>query len=280
VSVAVLRSIADRGYRRGCNLTRTSTRRIRGLTRVPLRIAGFGFVVIFASGIGHVVRHPVDDSGDSARIVTSLIDGKATLELVPDSFEDDLGYRPVLAEGTLINPKGACSTPGGVGPDSFRTACRVHDFGYDILRYAEGRGTRVGPWARFDLDRRLYADLLIACDTVTCEATATVYYTAVTLNSIRQGYVAPTEEPTVPWAITAVGVVGLATAPTKRLKWKQPTIDALRCRSSRSRSPVALRSSPFVCSLVSSAPATFCRSVAGARFPRLSPWRGGRRPSA
>ncbi len=127
----------------------------------------------------------------------------------------------------------------------------MHDFGYDILRYAERRGTRVGPWARFDLDRHLYGDLLKVCDSATCRATATVYYAAVTLNSIRQGYVAPTDEPTVPWAAAAVGVVGLATAPIERFRWNRlvATGDLL---------PVG----------------------ASGAIHRLFPWRGARRPSA
>lgn len=209
-----------------------STPRIRRLIRVPKRITLFGSIVILASGIGHVWRHPVGDSGESAQIVTDLVDGRATLELVPDSFADELGYRPVWAKGTLVHPRGACSTPGGVGPDSFETACRVHDFGYDILRYAERRGSRIGPWARFDLDRHLYGDLWKVCDTATCRATATLYYAAVTLNSIRQGYVAPTDEPAVPWAAAAAGVVGLATAPIERLKLNRPSIVAVGCRVS------------------------------------------------
>jgi hypothetical protein len=264
-------------------------------------LATFGFIVISASGIGHALLHPVeDDSGQSAQVVTSLIDGGATLDIVPEGFEDELGYRPVVAAGALVNPKGACSTPGGVGPDSFTDACRVHDFGYDILRYAEGTGTRVGPWARFDLDRRLYADLLSACDTVTCEATATVYYTAVTLNSIRQGYVAPTEEPTVPWAITAVGVVGLATAPTRRHKWKQPPIDAfwvprieISVRLSAGhvhplpRIVIAGELPPFGTWSHGSLPLVHgrgrlagpCRLGGGLAPFRLMPWRDARRPS-
>lgn len=193
----------------------------RRLTRVPKRITVFGSILILASGIGHILRHPAGDSGETAQVVTNLVDGRATPELVPKGFEDEMGYRPVWAEGTLVNPRGACSTPGGVGPDSFETACRVHDFGYDMLRYAESRGTRMGPWARFDLDRHLYGDLLRVCEKATCRATATLYYAAVTLNSMRQGYVAPTEEPTVPWAAAAVGVVCLATAPIDRFRLKQ-----------------------------------------------------------
>lgn len=202
------------------------TRFNQGQTHFLTRISFLGLLVISASGIGHALLNPArGDSSGPATVVTSLVEGEATLDLVPAGFEDQLGYLPVPEAGTLVNPKGGCSTPGGVGPDVFDSACRVHDFGYDILRYAEESGTQVGPWARFDLDRRLYADLLQTCDTLTCGTTATVYYTAVTLNSIRQGYVAPTTEPITPWAGTVVGIVGLATAtaPAEGHKWRRRT---------------------------------------------------------
>jgi hypothetical protein len=277
--VAGLSVLAFKECSGGYNLPScSSTPKFRGLTRVPKRITMLGFIVIFASGIGHLIRHPAGNSGESAQIVTSLVAGRATPQLVPESFEDELGYRPVWAEGTLVHPRGACSTPGGVGPDSFEAACRVHDFGYDLLRYAERRGTRIGPWARFDLDRHLYDDLLRVCDSGSCRATATLYYAAVTLNSIRQGYVAPTDEPTVPWAAAAVGVVGLAAAPIERLKWKRTTNDARSCRASGWRS-LRDQTAPSVRSLVTSTLLTCSWSVAQAPVLRLLPWRGpGARP--
>ena len=209
------------------------TRLVRRPTPLLIRIAILGLIAIAASGIGHVLVNPAGgDSSEPATVVTSLVGGEATLDLVPAGFQDQLGYLPVPEAGTLVNPNGGCSTPGGLGPATFATACRVHDFGYDVLRYAEGTGARVGPWARFDLDRRLYADLLQTCDTLTCGTTATVYYTAVTLNSIRQGYVAPRTEPIIPWAGTVVGVLGLATvtAPSEKGKWKRRRFFSV-CRS-------------------------------------------------
>jgi hypothetical protein len=199
------------------------TRLVYGPPSFLVRIAILGLIVISASGIGHALLKG-GRSNEPATVVSSVVGEGAMLDRVPAGFEDLLGYVPVPEEGTLINPKGGCSTPGGVGPDTFDTACRAHDFGYDVLRYAEETGTRVGPRARFDLDRRLYADLLQTCETLSCGTTATVYYTAVTLNSIRQGYAAPRTEPIIPWAGTVVGVVGLATvtAPSEKGKWKRP----------------------------------------------------------
>ena len=59
------------------------------------------------------------------------------------------------------------------------------------------------------------------------------FYTAVTLNSIRQGYVAPTTEPTIAWAGTVVGLVGLATATVsnERHNWRRKAIGAKRAAS-------------------------------------------------
>ncbi len=140
----------------------------------------------------------------------SLTEERATLASVPTSFDSNLSYRPVAVAGNLVNPNGGCSTPGRIGPESFDTACGTHDLGYDVLRFAEAEGDRLGAWARFNLDLLLYDDMLETCETVTCLATASAYYTAVTANSIRQGYKAPTEEPTVPWLGVWLIVVGLA----------------------------------------------------------------------
>jgi len=219
-------STARQGWGEFLNsLTIQRVQRLRP-AQILMRIAILGLTVIVASGIGHSLFHPVrDDSREAAQVVTSLVDGSATLASVPANFKEEIGYQPVAAAGALVNPSGGCSTPGGIGPESFDTACRVHDFGYDMLRYAEGTSPRLGAWARFDLDQHLYADLLQTCDTVTCRGTATVYYTAVTVNSIRQGYVAPTTEPAIPWVVVAVVVVGLAmvTAPAKGDKRDEQT---------------------------------------------------------
>lgn len=97
----------------------------------------------------------------------------------------------------------------------------------DVLRFAEADGDRLGAWARFDLDMRLYADMLEPCETVTCQATATAYYTAVTTNSIRQGYKAPTEEPTLPWLGVGLTVLGLALIPPVGYLWRRRQEEAV-----------------------------------------------------
>ena len=182
-----------------------------GPTRILLRIVVIGFVALVISGIGHALLQPArNEPNEAARLVGSLTEERATLASVPTSFDSNLGYQPVAVAGNLVNPNGGCSTPGRIGPESFDTACRTHDLGYDVLRFAEAEGDRLGAGARFNLDLLLYADMLETCETVKCQATATAYYTAVTANSIRQGYKAPTEEPTVPWLGVGLIVLGLA----------------------------------------------------------------------
>lgn len=184
-----------------------------GFRRIVFRVGVIGFLALVISGIGHSLLHPArNESNEAVRLVGLLTEEQATLSSVPTSFDSRLGYQPVAVAGNLVDPNGGCSTPGGIGPESFDTACRIHDLGYDVLRFAEDGGDRLGAWARFDLDLLLYADLLETCQDVMCRATATAYYTAVTANSIRQGYKAPTEEPTVPWLGVGLIVLGSALA--------------------------------------------------------------------
>ena len=193
-----------------------------GPTRILLRIVVIGFVALVISGIGHALSHPArNEPNEAAMLVDSLTEERATLASVPTSFDRNLGYQPVAVAGNLVNPSGGCSTPGRIGPESFDTACRTHDLGYDVLRFAEVDGDRLGAWARFDLDFRLYADMFEPCETVRCQATATAYYTAVTANSIRQGYKVPTEEPTVPWLGVGLIVLGLALIPPVGFPWRR-----------------------------------------------------------
>lgn len=191
-----------------------STPAIRRFTRHSLafvaRTLVFGMVAIGTSGVAHAVSQPArPDSDDAVRMVDSIVAGGAEDADVPADFVDDIGYEPVPAAGTLINPNGGCSTPGAIGPEVFDTACRTHDLGYDVLRYAEQEGVRLNAQARFELDRRLYTDLLATCETPTCMATATAYFATVSANSIRQGYKAPHAEPTMPWVGLLLGVVTL-----------------------------------------------------------------------
>ena len=174
-----------------------------------VRTAVIGVVTMGISGVAHAVIQPIGASSDEVALVDSIVAGEAALDQVPSDFASDMGYTPVVASGTLIRPEGGCSAPGGDGPDRFDTACQTHDLGYDMLRHAEMEGARLGAMARFELDWKLYVDLLDSCERPGCTVTATAYFGAVSANSIRQGYKTPHEEPTAPWAALVASVVGL-----------------------------------------------------------------------
>jgi hypothetical protein len=177
----------------------------------------FGRIVIglaftwLVSGAGHLLAIPVDPAwhGSAATAaVWALIEGELTARGLPAGFQQELGYMPgTTAEGALVRPDGQCSTPIELGPDDFDDACRRHDLGYDLLRYAELTGRPLGPWARLQIDRRLAADLIASCRSPACRLAANVYSVAVTLNSIRQGFGAPMPEPVMPWLALVGGVV-------------------------------------------------------------------------
>lgn len=173
-------------------------------------------LVLIASGIGHLVNHPVRaESSDMGELVESLIERSDDYVMDTELIASDLGYSPAAESGIWVNPDGDCSTPIPIGSYGFATPCRSHDLGYDALRRAAADDGDLGTWARLGLDARLYADLLEVCSDERCRATATLYFGAVTANSIRQGYRSPTEEPVLPWVILGVVVVGLSLYPSR-----------------------------------------------------------------
>ncbi|MEV0273086.1 phospholipase A2 [Hamadaea sp. NPDC050747] len=135
------------------------------------------------------------DPAASAAVTALVRTGRAA---VPDGFAAVMGYTPVtatLADGEVrtINPNGSCSVPGQGRPFAFATACKAHDFGYDLLRYAERRGEPLGVEARTAIDSRLVADLRTQCEQTTtgseyagCQATVDVFAAGVGFNSWRQ----------------------------------------------------------------------------------------------
>jgi hypothetical protein len=119
------------------------------------------------------------------------------LTAIPADFAAVMGYQPTTAtlangESIVVNPRGGCSVPMGHVADDLQTACQAHDLGYDMLRYARGKGIDVGADARRRVDARFAKDMAIQCaarpadDRVGCEATATFFTSAVRFNSWRQ----------------------------------------------------------------------------------------------
>ncbi|MEV0458353.1 phospholipase A2 [Catellatospora methionotrophica] len=117
------------------------------------------------------------------------------LAAVPDDFAQVMGYTPGtarLADGSLrvVNPDGSCSVPGEGRPFDFAVACKAHDFGYDLLRYAQRRGAPLDPAARAEIDLLLDHDLRVQCvaDSTpgSCDATVALFAAGVGFNSWRQ----------------------------------------------------------------------------------------------
>ncbi|WP_345343122.1 hypothetical protein [Rhodococcus olei] len=145
--------------------------------------------------------------------VTSTDPASAAAAAMPADFDAVMGYRPVQLDGMLVDPNGDCSSPVPL-PAEFDTACKGHDLGYDLLRYADLAGAPLGPWARRSLDRQLDERMHAACTSrpndesrSSCYLMANVAAAAVNSNSWRQRFDAPRPEPIGAYA--AAGGAGL-----------------------------------------------------------------------
>jgi hypothetical protein len=151
--------------------------------------------------------------GPAAAAVTALVTapaGQDPLAAVPADFASVTGYIPVptrMADGTLrlAKPTGACSVPGGGAPFGFHQACAVHDYGYDLLRYAHATGQRLSLEARRQLDAMFGRDLHARCRVMGrglaaagCHLVADLFTAGVSFNSWRQHHGNPAEEQ-LPW---------------------------------------------------------------------------------
>jgi fucose 4-O-acetylase-like acetyltransferase len=153
--------------------------------------------------------------GPAAAAVTALTTapaGRDPLAAVPAGFAPVMGYTPVaarMADGTvrLAKPTGACSAPGGKAPFGFEQVCKVHDYGYDLLRYAHAGGQHLTREARRQLDAMFDRDLHARCQTrhglarVGCHLLAEGFTAAVSVNSWRQHYGNPAEESLPGWSL-------------------------------------------------------------------------------
>ncbi|WP_157573926.1 hypothetical protein [Nocardia jejuensis] len=176
----------------------------------PLRRAGllatattllFSVAVVFAPSSASAASLPLAPENAGARV--ALMESAAAQPdpaTIPADFAAGSGYEPVLEDGLLVNPHGDCSSPVTL-PAEFTLACKAHDLGYDLLRYAGDHGQPLGPWARQSVDAALEQRMHAACATrpdaiarARCQVMATIATTAVDLNSIRQDYGVPIHE--------------------------------------------------------------------------------------
>ncbi|MDI9917770.1 hypothetical protein [Rhodococcus sp. IEGM 1379] len=170
------------------------------ITRAALVLAATAFTTItVTAGASGASAQPVGQehrfAAQAVAAVTS--DGVAT---APSDFAVFSGYYPVVIDGYLANPNGDCSSPIPL-PDEFDSACKAHDLGYDLLRYAHSHGAELGPWARQALDSQLDRRMHEACDGRVspasrsyCFSMADIAATAVNGNSWRQNYLTPVKE--------------------------------------------------------------------------------------
>jgi hypothetical protein len=172
---------------------------------------------------------PAEDAAaaHAVRVLTTGTAGTADVaELaaaIPADFAAVEGYQPVVvtsaSDGSvrLVDPAGGCSWLGSTSYD-FGPACRAHDLGYDLLRYATAKGGSLGPWARHAVDDRFAADLHERCAAVSggaaCAGLARVTAGAVGFNSWRQGYGTPGDEAVWPYLASGVLIAFAAAAPS------------------------------------------------------------------
>jgi fucose 4-O-acetylase-like acetyltransferase len=173
----------------------------------------------------------------AAAAVTALVTapaGQDPLAAVPTDFPSLMGYTPAptrMADGTHRPAKrtGACSVPGGGGPFGFDQACKAHDYGYDLLRYAHATGQHLTAEARRRLDAMFAHDLHARCHVIGrglagagCHLAAELFTTGVAFNSWRQHHGNPAEEQLPGWAL-GLAIAVLAAPFLPRLRGRRRT---------------------------------------------------------
>lgn len=178
--------------------------------RLLALVAGF-LVATVVGGWGRELPPATADQPLVAGAVRALADGRADAgRFLPADFATVMGYVPVGGATGPLRPDGGCSSPFGGTRYGFDAACRQHDLGYDLLRYARLTGHPLGGWARRAVDDRFTATMLARCDGPGCRATAVAYTAAIRFNSWRQGYGTPLVESPSQVAAPAVAGAGVA----------------------------------------------------------------------
>lgn len=207
---------------------------MRLLSRVAVLVLGIAAALTVAAP-STSAGPPTGTWSDAVTMLHDLDDGHQAIDHLPADFSQIMGYRPqlaLLADGSVrvINPDGSCSVPGEGQPFDFAVACKAHDFGYDMLRYAARTHSALPATAREDIDNRLSSDLHNQCLTTgempatraSCDATVEVFRAGVGFNTWRQTYDAPMDQSGLPRTagvvlLCGLGVFGLIPRARRRL---------------------------------------------------------------
>lgn len=164
---------------------------------------------------------PATEDPATAAVVAALIgrDPSAAMAHLPASFRSVMGYRPVverMRDGSYpVNPHGGCSSPVPL-PSRFEPFCRTHDFGYDLLRYADRIGRPLGGWARLGLDAMLVRRMAASCGGPLCTASARAARIALRINTWRQFDGAPIPRESVVRIVASLGERGIESVAGQR----------------------------------------------------------------
>ncbi|MFY1830614.1 hypothetical protein ACN47A_32170 [Myxococcus fulvus] len=154
----------------------------------------------FTKGTAATARVSKAPAGDHGKLMTEYLTGARP---PPADFEKVMGYKPFAIQTKhgqrMQDPHGSASAPGKIGPDKeFDPAAKTHDYGYDLLRYFDRKGTPLSGDARKAADALFRKDLFDYAndqkgfgDKLKFRAWAQIYATAVELNSRVQGYGPP-----------------------------------------------------------------------------------------
>jgi hypothetical protein len=160
------------------------------------------------AGMAAPAAYATDDARITGRPLAELLTGADARHgpqvLTWPAFREVMGYTPTevrLAGSAMvrsIKPTGSCSSLLGSTPFDFSLACKAHDLGYDLLRFASRSRTPAGPAARQLLDAQFERDLHAQClatqhgaARTVCGIVAAAYAGGAKLNSWRQRYGAP-----------------------------------------------------------------------------------------
>ncbi|MFC4374950.1 hypothetical protein ACFO5K_12650 [Nocardia halotolerans] len=175
-------------------------RRRSGVALCTAGLAMAAAVVMSAPGAMGTTPGGTENAVAAAAVRALTDDTLDAPSLIPRDFGYKFGYDPAQQHGMLVNPHGDCSSPVSL-PAEFGPACKAHDLGYDMLRYAERVDEPLGAWARRSVDAALNRRIHAACERrddefsrARCGVMADIAFTAVDVNSRRQEYGAPVVE--------------------------------------------------------------------------------------